>query len=709
MSAPIELESRRSWSHEMLQQLARLNQLVFRGRLVSVDLWSAVTEQLVVEGATVRLRLKCAHGECYLDECLWQAPGWWICGRVVLPRSEESDLFLEAQQPDSDRVRRWSKIWAIAGDWRLALPPVLEICSAALDSAHGFLMDRDPEPLMQARKEELKACGLTEKLPGIWTLPTQELAESLALLQSCGWQLRYRQQPLCLQRQLSVAVSPEGFLSGQVDFEDGSQLELANAWTTRQPLKLLPSGCWGLVAAHPLRAELIATPAGLRLRRTADPQLRPVQITRCALGSAHAFVGSLRDYQQKGVEWMLQRYMLNSGGMLADQMGLGKTIQVIAFLAHLEQVNALIVVPKSLIINWDRELDKFLPDMPRMIFDGSGPLPSSEHLGVVLTTYGTVRASRELHSRSWDCLILDEAQVVKNQKAQTTQAVHQLQARARFALTGTPIENHLDELWTHLTFLEPDAVRDDMPPLEASRYALQRVVLRRKKQEVLKELPELIQQSLTLPMSERQQQLYEQVRKDAKQGETAMHLLTQLLRMRQICCDPRLIVAGDPGAKLRWLEHELEEAWLEQRAVLVFSQFAQLLQLAQQHCPQPSAMLTGQTRDRAAMVDAFQSGELNVLFCSLKAAGLGLNLQRADQVIILDPWWNFAAEQQAIDRAHRMGRHEPVVVKRVIMDHSVEERVQQLQSAKQALAELVLDDQSLPEQMDLQLLRELLY
>lgn len=709
MSTAIDLASRRQWTQEQLQQLTRTHRLTFQGHMLSLDVWSAVTEQLVVDGAHVRLLLTSAHGEQYLDTCAWCAPGWWLCGRVILPRSDESELFVTPQQPDSLKLRRWQKHWHVRGQWQMALPAVLEICSASADRANCFLKDWEPQPLIQPRKDELLACGLHELSPGCWALPTSELTESLELLKSCGWQLSYQRQPLWLQSQLSIEVAQEGSLSGQLDFEDGSIIPLADAWQTKQPLQRLSSGHWGLVRPHPMQAEVVASASGLRLRRTADPQLFVGAMPGGRISAASAFVGELRDYQRSGVEWMLQRYRLASGGMLADQMGLGKTVQVIAFLALLEQPNVLIVVPRSLVTNWDRELQKFLPAQPRMVFAGQAvsKLPG-QHMGVVITTYGTVRTSPQLQNIHWDCLVLDEAQVVKNHRAQTTQAVHQLRARAKFALTGTPIENHLDELWTHLSFLEPDAIRDDLAPLESARYALKRVVLRRKKQDVLTELPPLIEQALLLPMSAEQTQLYQQVRQDAKQGESAMHLLTQLLRMRQICCDPRLVNAEILGAKLQWLEHELQEALLEQRAVLVFSQFSQLLKLAQQHCCQPCGLLTGETKDRQAVVDRFQSGALSVLFCSLKAAGVGLNLQRADQVIILDPWWNSAAEQQAIDRAHRIGRHDPVIVKRLIMADSVEERVQQLQHAKHALSELVLDGSDFPEQLDVQLLQTLL-
>lgn len=442
--------------------------------------------------------------------------------------------------------------------------------------------------------------------------------------------------------------------------------------------------------------------------------------------------GTLRNYQLEGLAWFSFLNEYGFGGCLADDMGLGKTIQVLAFLesrrARRRRVNeskkpSMVVVPKSLVFNWLEECEKFTPQLK--ILDFTGPqrhshLEDIENSDLVVTTYSTLRLDIEkLASISFDYAILDEAQAIKNSSSQASKAVKLLNADHRLAMTGTPIENHLGDLWSLFEFLNPGmlgpslvrnwtiSVEEDRNQVQALNQALRPFILRRTKTQVLKELPQKTEQTLYCEMPPKQKKVYTELRDHYRQAllsrvrdvgisRSKIQVLEALLRLRQAACDPRLIDPNSPivGSKIELLLEQLEEVVEEGHKVLVFSQFTSMLALVRSELENRGwnfEYLDGKTRNRAAKVERFQGDPAcSIFLISLKAGGVGLNLTAADYVYILDPWWNPAAEAQAIDRAHRMGQTKPVVAYRMICQDTVEDKILRLQQSKKQLADAIV-------------------
>lgn len=446
----------------------------------------------------------------------------------------------------------------------------------------------------------------------------------------------------------------------------------------------------------------------------------------------------LRPYQLEGLGWMQTLRELEAGGVLGDDMGLGKTLQTLAHLLtekHAGRLDrpALAVMPTSLIPNWQDEAARFAPELRVLALHGPGRQKDFAKLAdfdLLLTTYALLpRDLEQLKAQPLHLLILDEAQYIKNPASKAAQAARQLDARQRLCLSGTPLENHLGELWSLFHFLMPGWLgdskrftRDYRTPIEkhgdSARLAhlnarIKPFLLRRKKDQVAKELPAKSEIVHWVELSEAQRDLYETVRlaMDRKVREeidrkglarSQIVILEALLKLRQVCCDLRLVTSavnphkprGGNSGKLDSLLEMLEELLAEGRRVLLFSQFTSMLALIETELERrgiPYAQLTGKTTDRRTPVQQFQSGAVPLFLISLKAGGTGLNLTAADTVIHYDPWWNPAAENQATDRAYRIGQDKPVFVYKLIARGTVEEKIQQLQQKKAALAAGVLD------------------
>ena len=499
-----------------------------------------------------------------------------------------------------------------------------------------------------------------------------------------------------------------------------------------------------------------------------------------------SFQGDLRTYQTEGLGWLHFLREFNFGGCLADDMGLGKTIQVLALLesrrtrrvTNLDSVAAaaqnnkskttsksktenehtiavaaaksrrrpsIVVVPKSLIFNWIDEASRFTPKLRFLNFTGTDRKTRAadcEGFDVLITTYGTMRKDIEaLASIKFDYAILDESQAIKNSKALCAKSSRLLQADYRLAMTGTPIENHLGELWSLFEFLNPGMLgqstnfarltnqkknneADREETLNSLSKAIQPFMLRRTKEQVLTDLPPKTEQTLTCEMLPAQKKKYDELKeyyrvKLAKKidtvgiGRSKIQVLEALLRLRQVACDPRLLdKSAKPGAKLDLLGQQIGDIVSEGHKVLVFSQFTQLLGLVKDQFDDAGITyeyLDGKTSKRAECVKRFQNdASVSAFLISLKAGGHGLNLTAADYVFLLDPWWNPAVEAQAIDRAHRMGQQNPVIAYRMICQGTVEEKIVALQETKRKLADSVISsDESLIRSLtadDLQLL-----
>ena len=426
----------------------------------------------------------------------------------------------------------------------------------------------------------------------------------------------------------------------------------------------------------------------------------------------------LRDYQELGVKWLSMLDHYGFGGILADDMGLGKTLQTIAFLSTvlMDSKNALILAPSSLVYNWQDEFGKFAPHLDIAVVYGSKPMRDSliaEKHQVMITSYASFRQDVEEYGRlSFDYLILDEAQVMKNDRTKIAQHLRNFEVKNTFALSGTPIENHMGELWSIFQIVLPGllpAKREFLKmPAELVARFVQPFIMRRKKEDVLQELPDLTEVIYRNDLQDSQkaiylaqlQQMQERVLKatDEELNRDKIEILSGLMRLRQICDTPALFLEdyqGDSG-KLDSLGELLEQIKSSNHRVLVFSQFRGMLDLIErelQNLEMEAFKITGSTpaKDRQEMTTAFNDGQKDAFLISLKAGGVGLNLTGADTVILVDLWWNPAVEAQAIGRAHRMGQERNVEVYRMITRGTIEEKIQELQESKKSLISTILD------------------
>ncbi len=441
------------------------------------------------------------------------------------------------------------------------------------------------------------------------------------------------------------------------------------------------------------------------------------------------FIGTMRPYQCEGLAWLLFLESIGLGGCLADDMGVGKTIQMLALLElHRERRAAgealppdLVIVPKSLLFNWEAEARRFTPKLK--VLNYTGTARSNEEIArhdVALTTYGTLRRDVvDLKDFEFNTIVLDEAQAIKNSTSDSAKATRILNARSRVVMTGTPVENHLGELWSLFEFLNPGLLGAStffkagttMEPESRDwlRKSLRPLILRRTKQQVASDLPARSENVLYCELDTDQRKLYNtillKVKNDLNKriqqeglAKSKLHVLEALLRLRQIACHPQLVqeTAKPVSAKFDVLLDQLVEIAEEGHKALVFSQFTSLLALLKPRLEELNLKyeyLDGSTTDRQKRVEHFQADESCPIFLlSLKAGGTGLNLTAADYVYLLDPWWNPAVEAQAIDRTHRIGQTRPVFAYRLVAKNTIEERILELQQSKRDLADAILSE-----------------
>jgi len=522
--------------------------------------------------------------------------------------------------------------------------------------------------------------------------------------------------------------------AGVVPLLAGGWGRLPAAWLDRYGHQvadlLLARDAEGVLAAHaqPALAQLcddLEVPRPTDLQRLAPLVDGFEAMPRAALPAG--LQATLRDYQRSGVDWLCFMREARLGAVLADDMGLGKTVQALCAL----QGRTLVVCPTSVVHNWVDEIGRFLPTLRHSVYHGARRA-LDEEADVTLTTYALLRNDVEvLTAERWDAVVLDEAQAIKNPDSQVARAAYRLRASFRLTLTGTPVENRLDELWSQMHFVNPGllggrgAFRETYDrPIEAGepgaaarlRHRIRPFLLRRLKADVAAELPPRTDAVLHCELDSEERKVYEAIRLATQKqvvaqldaGGSVMHVLEALLRLRQAACDAALVPGqarafgvlpdGSPraSAKLRRLVASLEELVSAGHKALVFSQWTSLLDRVEPQLDGAAiaySRLDGSTRDRAAVVREFQSpGGPPVLLISLKAGGTGLNLTAADHVFLLDPWWNPAAEDQAADRAHRIGQDRPVLVFRLVAKDTVEERILELGERKRALADAALGE-----------------
>jgi superfamily II DNA or RNA helicase len=625
------------------------------------------------------------------------------------------------------------------------------------DGKRFFVRDPESERLAQQRLFALGAhFGWAEGKQAL-QFRTNQLAKVVRELVAEGWKVEaegklYRQAG---EFKLDLKSGQDWFdLNARVDFEGKSVPlpRLLAAMNRRESTVVLDDGTLGMVPEEWLKKYGLVASMGavsgdsIRFSKTQVGVLDALLASRpevtfdeqfaqardqlqrfqgvAPVNPPHEFEGKLREYQREGLGWLNFLRDFGFGGCLADDMGLGKTVQVLALLAKTRSGPALVVVPRSLIFNWKQEAAKFVPTMKVLDHTGTGrdrTGASFQDYDLILTTYGTLRNDAAAFSAiRFDTCILDESQAAKNASTETAKAVRLINAGHRLALSGTPVENHLGELWTLFDFLNPGMLghgilastgnlrNPDPATRDLLARALRPYILRRTKDQVAKDLPAKTEQTVYCDLEAEQRELYDELREHYRQSllpkidaiglkKSKIQILEALLRLRQAACHPGLIDktrTEESSAKLDLLLPQLKEITESGHKALVFSQFTSLLSIVRSQLDAEGVTyeyLDGRTRDREARVERFQNDpECRLFLVSLKAGGVGLNLTAAEYVFLLDPWWNPAVEAQAIDRSHRIGQTKAVFAYRLIARNTVEEKVLALQESKRQLADAIL-------------------
>ncbi len=764
------------WSkaHELLKFLAANGTIIWKGSPLLVDFFSPVSFVYQVQKTADKLELSgkfVTKKDIALKDCAFIAPcnpvffinsnqlkvvktdvSWLELQKLprMIDARELEDLIEEAKEPNAPQVELLFE-GAFESD-----PTPLLVLTDRKGAFANLMMVYGDQIVAYSEGSNLKAESYWEKdlletgyIKKIvdrshYYCPLDKVGKSIAFLLELGWDIQDQngnQILLETQRNVTCKESKDKIeLIGELKFGT-FQADLKNvfgAFNRREQFIDLGNGKTGLLndqdplAAIAEEIESISSHATVNKNKLGILECidkdwaHPLKTNEIFLPSS-LFKGSLRPYQQQGLNWLMQLNRSHLHGILADEMGLGKTVQIIAFLS-LQEPNEkhLIVVPTSLLFNWERELEKFLPAIP--LYRHHGPdrkqeLPLS---GVVLTSYHTLQNDKDLFkAEKWDAIVLDEAQVVKNPDSQIARTLYELKSRFRIAMTGTVIENHSKELWAHFNFLMPGMLGDRMHfekqlsiATVDSRYVskirkmIQPFILRRKKEEVVKDLPPLAEYTVFVEMPHSQRTLYDQFLAATRQGvvkkiksegsgKHRMEIFEALLRLRQIACCPLLVSSLLPNAeeesgKLQALMMDLEAIREEGKKALIFSQFASMLHLIAKKLQDqgtPYCLLEGETKDRETQVQKFQEDpSIPFFLLTLKAGGVGLNLTAADYVLLYDPWWHDAIDAQAIARAHRIGQTKPVIAKRYITIESIEEKMLTLKKAKSTLFNNLLEN-----------------
>ncbi len=589
-------------------------------------------------------------------------------------------------------------------------------------------------------ENDLLTTGFKKKIVGAshYFCALDQVGQTLSFLLDVGWKvIDYQGKEVVRQHQIDCSVKEQEnvlLLRGTLQFGQHSAsiqdvmgaFERHERWIDLSPHQV------GLIELPPAWEALIEeerSPEGLRVRQTQIGLLSQLDLLPPEYRFAQwqetlpspAFQGTLFPYQQKGVDWLSFLYRTGCSGLLADEMGLGKTVQMLAFLT-LREGPVLIVMPVTLLSLWKQQIEHFLPGTSVYIHQGPGRAQSlSGNTQIILTSYSMLRSDLHLFTEiAFDTVILDEAQMIKNSTTQVAQSVYQLKSRFRLALTGTPLENRVEEIVSIFRFLLPTLFKEKVSALDTlTRKKMNPFILRRTKKEVGLDLPEKIVQTIGVDPSDEEYALYEtllQTRKTrllqqiAEEGGAAhrMEILELILRLRQHCCHPQLLDPSYTGEcrKFERVLSDLEEVISSGHKVLLYSQFTSMLKLFRQACQNRGwkwVYLDGTTQDRNEPTQQFQNDPtVSIFLISLKAGGVGLNLQAADYVFLYDPWWNTAVEHQAIDRAHRIGRKETVIARKYFTTQSIEAKILDLQSKKEALTEELWSEQGLIEMLPLE-------
>ncbi|MGL5263441.1 MAG: DEAD/DEAH box helicase [Candidatus Rhabdochlamydia sp.] len=586
--------------------------------------------------------------------------------------------------------------------------------------------------------------------------PLDKVAKSITFLLEMGWKVfdYQNKEVLCLGKEtlLLEELSQAWLIRAEFDYQGhkANLEQVMGAFNRRSSFVELAPNIVGLIDLKKIEekwadfSELEFDQGGTYLpfrqlgllsdQKNKDPLEIFRQLKHCipSIVLGEKFKGELFAYQNQGLNWLAFLEKNQVGGLLADEMGLGKTIQILAFLSQLDiKQHCLIVVPTSLLFNWQNEFARFFPSCPIHTHAGkerTDTLPNTP--SIILISYAVLRIDQALFTPlDFQLIILDEAQVIKNPDSQIAEVCFQLRAKMRVAITGTPIENRLEDLFSLFCFLNPGLLGErkkfqsealasqmDSRYLKRMQKLIRPFILRRTKQQVALDLPEKLEQTIWVEMSDQQRSIYEKYVQSirakicTKETNQRMQILEAILRLRQICAHPLLV---DPTVqdlyescgKFSKVISDLEEVVKEKRKVLFYSQFTSMLHLLKKEAEVRNwkyVYLDGSTKNREQVVSQFQEDDQTLLFLiSLKAGGVGLNLTKADYVFLYDPWWNTAIEAQAIDRAHRLGRSDRVIARRYVTALSIEEKIMRLKEHKQKLSQTLIEDLSNVEALSL--------
>jgi SNF2 family DNA or RNA helicase len=564
-------------------------------------------------------------------------------------------------------------------------------------------------------ERDLLDVGFSRKGADQYYCPTDQVRAALRFLVELGWRvLDFRKRRVVLQTGVHFSVSEkEGQIAVQGRVQFGEKDLLLRFVKTGHSWAEIDAGTVGLIDRIPIlegkwekEELLIPKHRAVQLEPLFDlPQTEWEETVKTFVAGfsrsvesappAPSFRAKLLPYQQKGVDWLNFLHRWGFSGLLADEMGLGKTVQVLAFFSRLQtNLPVLIVAPTSLLFHWRLELERFLGEKAYVYAGPDRKWDAQQRW--ILTSYAILRLDGTfLAQQCFEVIVLDESNAIKTSATQVAQAAYQLQGNMKLALTGTPVENRPEELYSQFRFLLPD--------LEPTPQKLRPFLLRRRKDEVQLDLPDKIEQICWIEMEAEQKALYDsyrtRLRSQLGEEPKRMEVLEAILRLRQICCDPALVGEAVTSAKMTYLLGALEEILAEQRKILIYSQFTSMLQriLVELRARNLQVFyLDGNTpsSEREAQVKQFQEDpDRSVFLLSLKAGGVGLNLTAADYVILFDPWWNEAVENQAIDRAHRLGQKKTVIAQRYLIAGSIEEKMLQIKAQKRKTAEQLLDHQ----------------
>lgn len=757
-----------SRSYELLRHLAAHGTISWEGRKLIVDLFSKVPFVYeVTKTEKGELKLSGKLQDIPLADISFMSPGhptWFIIKNQLkvistvaswielqkLPRiidPKELQELIDEQDPPVHLLFEGNLIpdplpLLVLTDRKGAFANLMMLYGSI---KHEYNRNRKGEAYWE---KDLLETGYIRKIvdQSHYYCPLDKVGKSIAFLLELGWKVQdANQNEVLLESAREIQCNQKMELSGHLRFGafQADLTKVFGAFNKRERFIDLGEGKIGLIdESDPLALlgeEIECLQDTITLKKHHRGLLEdiapPISYPPSPLGPS-SFKGTLRPYQQEGVNWLLQLYQAGLNGILADEMGLGKTVQALAFLGlkPLEERH-LIIVPTSLLFNWQNELKRFLPSLS--VYRHHGPerkeeLPDS---GVILTSYHTLLHDINLFKGPlFHTIILDEAQVVKNPDSQIARALHSIQGAFKVAMTGTIIENHAKELFSHFHFLMPGMLGErehfekqlslatvDSRYVKKIKKMIAPFILRRRKEEVVKDLPPLEEYTVLVEMPPSQRQTYDQFLAATKQGllkkirlegtqAHRMEIFEALLRLRQIACCPLLVSriienVTEESGKLQALFFDLEAIYEEGKKALIFSQFASMLHLIGNKLEGkkiPFCVLEGATRDRETPVKRFQEDpSIPFFLLTLKAGGVGLNLTAADYVLLYDPWWHDAIDAQAISRAHRIGQTKPVIAKRYITQESIEEKMVTLKKAKSSLFNNLLDNES-----ELNLLKE---